>query len=177
MPLDDKPAPTLVDIEQATTVYAAKRRALDDATRLAEAAMAAVWEKHAPGLRRLVAGVATSHDDLMTLLQASSALFTRPRSLTVDGIKVGFAKGKGAVEFDDEALVIKLIRRKLSEDQADLLIATREAVNKDALKALPAIDLARVGGRIVGTDDAPFIKPVTPATSKLLKSLLEEATE
>jgi len=183
MPLDNEKlvkapaAPTLADIEQAATMLAQKRRAVEDATRTAEAAMAAVWEKHAPALRRLIAGVATAQTDLMTLVTVSPHLFVRPRSITVDGLKVGWAKGKGKIEFDDEDAVIKLIRRKLSQDQGDLLITVDETVNKDALKQLDGADLARIGVRLADTSDAPYVVAVKTPTSKLLKSLLEEAAE
>ena len=95
---------------------------------------------------------------LSAAIEAAPHLFTKPKTLTIEGIRVGYVKGKGKIEWDNPATVCQLIRRHLP-DQADALIITKESPSKPALAALTTCQIRKIGCRLEDTGDTILIKP------------------
>lgn len=129
-----------------------------------------------PGMKRAVAAAADRHASLKELIEELPQLFVKPRTVTLHGIKLGYAKGKGSVEFDDADQVVKLIK-KLHPDNVDVLIAVTEKPVKDALAQLTAGELKRLGVTVEGTSDVVVIKCADSAVDKTVKALLKAAVE
>jgi hypothetical protein len=129
-----------------------------------------------PKLRKALAAATEAESDLMAIINDSADLFTRPKSVIFHGIKVGFKKGAGKIEWDDPDHVVRLIKKHFAE-QADVLIITSEKPAKDALANLTAAELKKVGVTIEDTGDVAFARAVDGAVDKLVKALLKAATD
>lgn len=167
---------TLNEIESRAKLYADARENLASIVADLNAGIEALKRQAMPDIKRAIARAATHHDSLRALIEACPGLFAKPRSRTLHGIKLGFQKGKGKIEFDDPDKVVSLIK-KYFPDQADVLIVTAEKPAKDALNQLTAAELKKLGINVVEGGDAVFIKPADSAVDKLVDALLKEATE
>jgi hypothetical protein len=93
------------------------------------------------------------------------------------GIKVGYKKGTGKIEWEDADQVVKLIKKHFP-DQADVLIISSEKPAKDALAQLTAAELKKLGVLVEESGDVPFIKDTSSEVDKLVAAFLkDEATD
>lgn len=129
-----------------------------------------------PGLRSAVAAVAQADADLRAVVELLPLLFLKPRSVVLHGIKLGYVKGKGKIEWEDDLQVVKLIRRHFPE-QLDVLVKTTEKPVKDALANLTVAELKRLGITVESTGDVVFVKDATSTVDKLVKALLKGVEE
>lgn len=164
---------TLFQIENLAKMYALARNEL--ARRVAAFAdeVRAVERRKIPGIKTALASAEDAKGALVAAIQAAPQLFEKPRTQTFSGIRVGFAKGKGALDWDDDAQLVARIK-KLMPDQADVLIATKETPVANALKQLEAKELARLGVRFEEIGDYVFVKSSDGAVDKLVKKILKE---
>lgn len=165
-------------IEDQAREYAAANAAT---LRLADdlkAAIAAICAKQVGKIKTAAQAAAVERETLMSLLADAADLFASPRrSLTVDGVRVGWKKERGKVVITDEAAVVQRIRERLPEDQAELLIRRTERVHKPGVYDLSAGDLKRLGIQIEADADAPFIKDIEVPIDKLIAGLMDEYAE
>jgi len=169
------PTDPTVPLDTAAADYARAveaRRALQAAVRRA---VLAVTDQYAPDLRAAVAAETDAHATLLALVEQSPALFERPKSRTVAGVRFGWREGRASIHVEDEAATIARIRRLLPAEQADLLIRTKEALHKPSVLDLTAADLRRLKIEQVPAAPAPFAKPVADATDRLVDLLVDEA--
>ena len=135
----------------------------------------ALTREKMPAIKKLAARVASQHTELETAITAEPQLFQKPRTLTLHGIKCGFRKSEGRVEFDDPELVVKKIYQNFDAPEPYLRIVTQP--NKEALATLPGTDLKRLGCRIVDTTDVVVIKSVDSDIEKKINVFLKTAHE
>lgn len=166
--------PTIEQITNATRRFAAARLALITAVQSYDDAVQQTRDRHWPGLQELAGDVAGELLKVTNLIDHARELFDDPRTIIVDGIKVGLAKGRGGVDFEDETKVIAKIE-KLLPGRAEELVKTEKSLKMSALKELPAADLARIGVKIESVGDQVVIKPIAGEMDKLVKSILKEA--
>ncbi len=171
------PANSLGSIEALTTKYAKARKALGDAVAELEQKIEALKRQHMSHLKSLVADASDCHATLAHAIQASPSLFEKPKTQTFAGIKVGFRKGTGGIDWDDDAKVVALIEKHFPKPQAELLIKTTKKPIAKALADLDVSDLKRIGCRVESTGEVVFIKPTDSAVDKIVNALLKEATE
>lgn len=167
---------TLNDIEIKTKTYADRRAQLADAVRELNDAIEAMKRRHLATIKKRVAAAAEAHAELKADIEASPQLFEKPRSVIIAGIKVGYQKGKGKIEWEDDAQVVKLIRRHFPE-QFDVLVNTVETPVKKALAQLSVQDLKKLAVDVEDTGDVVLIKPADSRVDKLVSALLKDATE
>lgn len=167
---------TLAQVETGCEKYEKASAALEQLIADLEKDLEAVKQKHLRGIKRQAGEVANLEADLHSLIESAPHLFTKPRTVTVHGVKVGFTLSAGRLEFDDEETVISLIK-KFRKDDADLFIRTTEQVNKDALKTLTAEDLKRLGCVIEGAGDVVVLKRVAGEVEKLINKLITKLVE
>jgi uncharacterized coiled-coil DUF342 family protein len=129
-----------------------------------------------PRIKSLVNKAADTSGELLQLVNESPELFKKPKSVTFHGIKLGYQKEKGKIEFDDPDQVIKLIRKHLP-DLVDTLIATTEKPSKDALNNLTAEQLKKIGVKVTSDSDVVFIRPADSDVDKMVNALIKGATE
>lgn len=162
---------------QAASLRGARDR-LRDVANAIQQDIEAIKRAHLPALRDALAACAQAETDLRQAVEASPAeLWRRTRTRLVHGIRIGWIKSRGKVEWDDEAKVIERIRRLLPAEQAALLIRVREAVHKPAVYDLTAGDLKRLGIRIEDDCDVVVVKDVAGELDRMLERLLADLTE
>lgn len=166
---------TLSNIESLTGAYANERATLAQRVTRLEDDIETLKRAQMEGIKQALARTTQAQARLHAAIAESPELFAKPKTLIISGIKIGYIKQKGKVEFDDEAAVIGRIRKLLPEEQALLLIRVREGVHKPAVYDLTAGDLKRLGIRVVDDGEAIVIKPVDDQLDKLLSALLADA--
>lgn len=166
---------SLADIERSAKKYAEAREHLAGIVAAMNEGIEAIKRDNMKRLKKAVNEAAEHHDALKSLIETAPECFVKPRSVVFHGIKLGFAKGKGKIEWDDADQVIRLIKKHFPE-QADILIATSEKPAKEALAQLTAAELKKLGISVTDGGDAVFIKPADSAVDKMVDALLKDAT-
>ncbi|WP_299440229.1 host-nuclease inhibitor Gam family protein [uncultured Rhodospira sp.] len=166
--------PTLGDIEALAKTYSEAHGKLADEVRAVEEEMARVKRQHLARIRRLVDGASNARDRLAAAVGEASDLFQSPRTLTLHGIKVGFAKGKGKLEYADAAKVCDLIRKHFP-DQVETLVKTSETPVKGALNQLSVAELRRIGVTVVEAGDEVVVRVTDSEIDKMVDALLKDA--
>ena len=128
------------------------------------------------GVRSGVAAVAQAQADLLAAIGEAPRLFDKPRSMVLHGIKFGFQKGTGKLDWEDDEQVARLVRKHFAE-QFDVLVKTTEKPVKSALAGLTVAELKRIGVTVESTGDVVFAKDTTAEVDKLVKALLKGAED
>lgn len=166
----------LTDIEKRAKALADAREVLSAIVTELQAGIEALQRDHMRGLKAAVNSAAEQHDRLKTLIELNPELFNRPRTVVMHGIKCGYQKSPGRLEFDDAARVVALIRKHFPE-RADALIAVEESPVRSALAQLSVAELKRIGVTVTGTGDVVVIKPADSQVDKLVAALLRVAVD
>lgn len=124
-----------------------------------------------PKLRKWVAAAAEAEAALKAGIEAAPELFVKPKTVTLHGIRCGYMKGKGGIEWDDADRVVTAILKHLPE-QAEQLIRWTGKPLKEALNQLDVASLKKIGCRVVDTGDQVVVKPVDGAGVKMAQALL-----
>lgn len=167
---------TLLDLERRAKAVATTRALVTQIVTELNAGIDALKRDQMPKLKTAIAAAAEQHDRLKVLIEANPELFAKPKSVVYHGIRLGYRKRTGALQFDDQEKVVALIRKHFA-DQFDLLVRTEEKPIKKALEGLSAAELKKLGITVEDSGDVVFIKPVDSATDKLVDQLLKSATE
>jgi hypothetical protein len=163
----------LIEIEQITKEYSTERTKLADRIRFLEDEINTLKRKRLPGIKNAVQTVVEKQEDLKAALEESRPLFVKPKTIVFHGVKVGFQKSKGKLSWNDDAQVIKLIRKHFP-DQEEVLIKKTEKPSKDALLNLSAENLKKIGVTISDTGDVAVIKSTDSEIDKFVEALLKE---
>lgn len=167
---------TLALIEQATKEYSDRRDLLILRVEDLNADIEVLKRERLPLIKEAAAAAANAKSALEAVIDDSRALFTKPRSIIISGIQVGLRKGTGGLEYDDEATVIRRIRKQLPEEQHELLIKTIEKLIKKALGQLDVATLKKLGVTVQGTGDVVLIKAVDSDVDKIVNAMLKEVS-
>lgn len=163
-------------IEKAAKALRAARDLLAERATALQDELDAATRRKLPGLRNAVAAVAQMDADLKAAIEQSPALFVKPRTVVLHGLKLGYQKGKGKIDWEDDEQVVKLIRRHFPE-QFDVLCQTTEKPIKAALAGLTVAELKKLGITVEETGDVVFVKDSTASVDKLVKALLKGVEE
>lgn len=164
------------EIERATREYRRARDVVEERVEKLDDEIRALKRRRLPGIKSAVRHAAQLKSQLEGLIANAPDLFQRPRTVTIDGVKVGWQKGKGKIVIDDPAAAVRVIRKQFPE-QADTLIKVTETPVRKAVAQLSTRELKRIGARVEETGDAVIIKPVDSDVDKLVDALLDEADE
>lgn len=171
------PAQAQLDIlEDLTRDFARKRETLQDRLRDLEHELTYVKRRRLRGIRSALALTQDAQAALESQIANNPDLFVRPRTITIDGVKVGLAKGKGKVEWDDVDRVVALIDRHFG-DQADTLVKVTRTPVRAALSNLTIAELKKIGCRVEETGDQIVIKPQDSELDKLVNRLLSDTQD
>jgi|SRR6185369_8166172 len=166
---------SLAEIEVATKAYADKRGLLILKVELLNTEIEELKRKHLEEIKTLAGETANAKSALEAVIDSSRNLFVKPRSIVISGISVGLRKGKGGLDYEDEATVIRLIRKHLPAAQHDLLIKTVEKIIKKALGELDVTTLKKIGVTVQGTGDEILIKATDSDVDKIISAILSES--
>lgn len=166
-------------IERATSNFAEARTALAELIAAVQSEIEAAKRINLPAIRKAVARAAERKQALTELLNDSRALFEKPKTRVLHGVKVGFQKQPGAIEIADEEATLARIK-KMFGDQEDVLaqlIKTTEKPIKDALGELSGDQLKKLGVKVTDDTDKVVIKPADSEVDKIVDALLKGAGE
>lgn len=166
---------TLAQIDTLARRYADARAAVLARVNELGDEIAALHRRRVGAIKVASAAAADLGAELRALVQRAPQLFTRPKTLTLHGVTIGYRKAIGKVDWDDDEQVIALIRKHLPK-QAGTLILTQERPSAEALKALDARDLARIGVRMEATGESVVVKSADSAIDKLVTRILREGS-
>ena len=166
----------LAEIEALTEAYAAAMSALEGEVRTLEDVFARSRREYVPRITDLVAQAVREKAALHGAIEGSPGLFSKPRTFTLHGIKVGLQKMKGKIVVPNEQAAIERIRRFFPR-RAEELIEVKESLKKAGLNRLPAQDLRRIGVMIEADSDAVLIKSSADKIEKFVDALLKDAAD
>ncbi len=164
---------TLIQISELARPYAETRAELAFKLGVLEDELMAAKHRHLPDIRKVLARAQTQRDKIITAVNQSPTLFEKPKTQMFHGIRIGFQKAKGAITWDDESMVVKLIK-KFFPDRTDDLIKTTEKPVKATLQNLSAADLKRLGVQVVESGEEVVIRPMDGELDKLVDRLLAD---
>ena len=114
-------------------------------------------ESGVPDVRRAARRLASVRSELTSALESSRDLFKKPRTRTIEGVKVGFRTGKATYRWDNDKALIARIRELLAPELAAVLIRSTEKPVATAIAGLTASDLEAIGIECVEPTDDPFV--------------------
>lgn len=167
---------TMFEIDKAAQDYSQAHDRLAAIMREVEAAITRIKRASMADLRKAVERAASRKTALRDLIDESREQFEKPRTRILHGVKLGLQKGKGKLDWEDDELVVKLIKKNFPE-QADTLIKTTEKPRKDGLNGLDVKDLRKIGVTAEETGDQIVVKPTDSEVDKLVDALLAEIEE
>jgi len=168
---------TLPEIDSLTRAFADAHAELADLVAQMNDEIERAKRKRLPEIKRLVARASEKHNALKAGIESSEDLFVKPRTYVLHGIKLGFKKGKGGIQFSDADRVVELVHKYYDSDRAALLLRTFEEPDKDALAKLTAAELKKLGCEIADAGDQVVIKPTDSEVDKIVNALLKDAME
>lgn len=163
---------SLLPIEQAAAAFAEARANLAREIQELNDQIAELKRERADKLKAAMRLHNQMEKDLRTAVEhAPKALFEKPRTRLLHGVKVGYTKqpGKLVLQFDD-VRTIELIEKHFP-DQTDVLIRVKRTPNVEALSELPASDLKRIGGHVAAAGDKLIVTAADTDIDKLIKAL------
>jgi hypothetical protein len=163
-------------IVKRAEAYAAARAVLSEKVTALTSGIADLKRQLVPAIKKAVAKTAEAEAELRAEIEANPDDFIKPKTHVFNGVRVGYMKAKGTLDYEDADAVIARIRKHFP-DQADVLIKTKESPAKDALALLPAGDLKKLGVTVTSDGDQVVIKPVDGEVDKMVDALLKDATE
>lgn len=163
---------TMADIEKLQREYAAVKASLEAVKADLDSDVLALRKKYETRLKSVINRLTEKHSELYREIAENPGLFTKPRTVIVEGIRVGLKKGKGKLHMPDEQLTVQLIKENLPKKQK-MLIRTIEEPAKAAILMLPEEELQLIACEIVGKEDQVVIEDVDSAVDKILNSALK----
>jgi phage host-nuclease inhibitor protein Gam len=161
-------------IEGAAKALATARDEVHSRLATLQADIDAAKRQRLPGLKKAIARMRDAHAELQSLVAAARQLFAKPKTRVLHGLKLGWVKQPGRVTIADEDATIARIRKRLP-DRFDEFVAVKYSVRKDAVSALPAEELKRLGIAIEADTESPVVKAVDDDVAKLVKALISDA--
>ncbi len=169
---------TLRAIDELALAHSARRKILLGVLQQLDRDIEALKKKHAKNLARCVELAAETECALRQAVAAVPEAFAKPKTLVLHGIKVGYRKGPGGLDWeDDEDLVRKIERLFPDDDEAARYLIVKKKPSAEALEDLDATTLKRLGVVVVDTGEQVVVKPVESEVEKLVKALLKDARE
>lgn len=144
-------------MEKRAKMLAAQRGILADDLASANAELAALMEKWAEPLKTSAAAVDESERTLIGYIEMAPQMFARPQSVEIDGVRFGLRKGKGRLEYADEAKLIQRIEKQLTRGQRGPVLKITKKVLKGPLAKLSADILKRLGVNVKAAGTEAFV--------------------
>lgn len=166
---------TLTDLQRPTKLYADARGRLAEVVTEVKREQEAALRKKLPVIRELQARAAEHESNLRAAITAHPNLFIQPRTVVFHGVKIGYQKGKGGIEFDDADKVLERIRAEYGTGSE--LIHVTETPDKRMLADLSGDELKKLGVRVTNDGDEVIIRPIDTDVDKIVAALLKSATE
>ena len=172
----------LQDVQKRASTLSQSRDHLSGLFATLEAGIEIVKEGSLPEIQKLARQISKQHTELNQLIAANPAMFDKPRTYVVDGLKFGLQKKPGKLEWDSDAALITRIKKAVESDaltpeQQDLLINTTEKPVAKALEKLDGKLLKRLGVTITSDTDEVLIRSVDSEVEKAVNAVIRDVTK
>lgn len=164
---------TLNLIERNTNRYANAHDLLSHAISEMNTELVAVKNKHLQGIKLWVRKTKTAEAKLEALINDNPDLFTKPKTLIISGVKVGYQKDRDQLLVTDIDKTVALIKKHMPKQKNVLINVKTTLVNK-ALGNLDEKQLKQIGIVLVPGMDQIVIKSTDSEVDKLVNALLKE---
>jgi phage host-nuclease inhibitor protein Gam len=158
-------------IEQLCGRFAAQRKVLAQKMAKLDQELSRVKRRYVTDIKHHASMVAETEADLAAAIEAAPEFFEKPKTKIIHGIKVGFRKGTGKLDWEDDAQILARLKKRFGADADDYIITT-EKPSRDALKCLDEAVLGKLGVVIVDADEQVVVKPVETEIEKLVKTIM-----
>lgn len=170
---------TVQVLDAQAKTYALARASVAERASSLDRIVRTVTARKIPGIKSALALAADAQANLVATVKVHPELFVKPRTMTLHGVKVGYAKGSGKIDWDDDDAVLKRIdklreSKALTEEQYDAIVYTERKLSSDGLRALDPKLLSRLGVTLENTGDMVVVKSADTAVDKLVKKILKE---
>ena len=165
---------TIKDIEPLVREFKTERDALKERVERCQNEQTAIVRRLSKGIKSAADKTRDAKAALIAAIEQNPHLFEKPRTQTIDGIKVGYQKGKGRLE--QSSNTIDLIRKHLPH-LADSLINTKETINKTAVGSLSTSGLRKIGCIVTDSGDQVLITVPKDNLDKLVDAMLQEVED
>ena len=172
LPADYSPATSLEEIAALCRAYAEARRELSDKVEQVRSARRKATRPHRRGLSARTAGASGARDELRAAIRANPDLFGKPRTRTLEGVKVGYRKQPGKIVADETRAISRI--RKLFPDREAELVRVKESLDRAAVRKLDARAMAAIGVSIADVDDEIVIVTASDDLDRLVDAMLDE---
>jgi hypothetical protein len=162
---------TIQEIEPLVRDFKAARCILQERLEACQNEQTIIIRRKRPGIEAAAAKTRDAKARLEAAIEANPQLFKKPRTQTIEGIKVGYQKGKGKLVIGKNAA--DLIKKHFPERFEDLVKTTHKPL-ASALQKLAAGDLQRIGCQITDTGDQILITVPKDNLDKLVDAMLQE---
>ena len=167
---------SLHTIESNTRAFAEARRQLSGRVADMNELILGVRKRRMPGIRSALAKAQEAKSALEAAIEAEPEQFKKPRSIVVDGIKVGFQKQKGKILVPNKNKTIERLEKQFPAE-AEICIKVEKKLVRKALDRLDAATLKALGITVTADTDAVLIKPQDSELDKLIDALLADDVE
>jgi hypothetical protein len=167
---------TIEHIERLCLRFSAERERLHDRLTILEGELQTVKRRHLKEIKRCTAQAAQAESDLRAAIEDGPELFDKPKTQIFHGIKVGYRKGTGALDWEDDEELVRKIEKTFGDLAEDYLIVKKKP-RAEALEGCDAATLKRLGVQVGDDGEQVVIKPVETAIERLVKALLKDARE
>jgi hypothetical protein len=164
--------PTMEEIETRAKTFAGARAELAERIRALRDEQEQAKRRRLQGIKNALQRATAAHDDLKASIEDGRALFDKPKTRILHGIKVGFMKQRGKLEIDDEDACVAALKKLFGEKDAEPYIKTTEKPIRAALETLPASDLKRLGVRVTEDVDKAVVITADAEIDKLIDALI-----
>lgn len=161
-------------IETQTRTYAEARAVLASRVSALHDELEKAKRRSLPGIKRALGAAKAAEEELQATIEAHPELFEKPRSVILHGVRVGYQKAKGTLQWEDDDRVVELIARH-HPDLLDTLVKRIEKPIKAALNTLSVGELKKLGVTVIESGDQVLIKAVDSEVDKLVDALLRDA--
>ena len=158
------------DIETLASKHAKNIDGLAELARAVNEEIEACTQRASKKLKALAAKCVDSELLLEEALEDSPELFEKPRTVVLSGLKLGYARGRDKLDFDEEK-TIDLIDRYFPEMAQALIKTVRKSVSS-ALGNLQPAQLKKIKVDVVEGDDTVVLKVADTATNKLVSGYI-----
>lgn len=163
---------TLAEIERLCKDYSLARAALKEKVEALNDEIERLKRQRLPQIRKAVELASEKHKALLMAVEDSADIFQKPKTQIFHGIEVGFRKGRGQLQWEDEDQLIKLIHKYYPESWENYIKVIEKPL-KTALSQLSVQELKRLGVTVIETGDEIVIKATDTEIDKLVNALLK----
>lgn len=166
---------TIEQLEKQTKAFALSNDDLTDIKREMSSEFEAIRAKYIKKIKAAVEKTIQEKTLLSELIDNGKELFVKPKTMTMNSIKIGFQKSKDKIECDDELRTIEIIEKEYTEEEVIDLIKTEKKILKDGIIKLADNEIKKIRCRKVNGQDTVLIKTIDNEVDKFVNALMKES--